>query len=684
MTPSLVTNKPLAFMRQRWDFLGVLLLMLASIPASLLQPRTLVLVGDPAPLDDSWMLDIVFKASHGTWLGRDVAFTYGPLFQWLSSAPARWLGPTMGVIYGTHSVFPLWCSFLFDWMALRLLIPEQPPWKRFLLLLLLSVFWSPSDMRCSAIILLFALFFRGWSAVRRASFKPALAGGIASILCLGSFLVSADTGVYAGVTLVVSLAAAGWESSRDSPAIRRYAIVLAWFVICSTALVFITNAILAKPLEFDFWKTSFAIVRSYRWMEPSQMAKEGKVYILAAWLAGAVAFLIRGFTKCREGDRITSQPGFLIGAFSFAVVTMQSGLVRSDMEHIAIAIFPMVFFVGTLVFACDSPAVSTILVLAAIAASWFLGGPNLLFSPRDIASRYSRAWRPLSECPIGMSEFSGACFSSSFAELLRATASYLRQQTEPQQPILVFPYQTLFGIAANREVAGGLMQTYLASGSYLSQVELRGLERSSPLAGLFLPPGDLSDPIDGVSNFTRSPDVWFWIAEHYQEDREIAPGVFGLVRIKDRPTRFDMVAQPIGPPRVNYRIHKRSVLLDIGPISWPADGADFLRLRLTIRYGVCLRLRKPQRLQLEITRSDGSHELRSFVVRPNVPSAVWIFPWDEDGLAAYFRGTEAQWRSDPRPSVSYLRLWVSPLDWVSCVPESLDIEAVEAVRLRAQ
>jgi len=683
-TPFLTSNKPLAFVRQRWDFLAVLLLTLASIPAAFLQPRTLVLVGDPAPLDDSWMLDIIFKASHGVWLGRDVAFTYGPLFQWLSSAPASWLGLTMGVIYGTHNALPLWCSFLFDWLSLCLLIPEQPPWKRFLLLLLLSVFWSPSDVRCSAIIFLFAVSIRSWSAVRHSSLKPALAGVIGSILCLGAFLVSADTGVHAVIALVVSLAAVGWDSRHDSPAIRRYAIVLVWFVICSTVLVLITNAIMSKPLDFGFWNTSFAIVSNYRWMEASQMAKEGKAHILAASLTGAVVFLIRGLTGRRQGSGITVQPSFLIGAFCFAVLAMQSGLVRSDMEHIAIAIFPMVFFIGTLLFACGSGALSTILVLTAMGGSWLLGGPSPLFSPGDIASRYSRAWRPVSECPVGMGEFSGACFPSSFTDVLRATAGYLQQQTGPRQPILVFPYQTLFGMAANREVAGGLMQTYLASGSYLSQLEIRGLERSSPPVGLFLPPGDLSDPIDGVSNFTRSPEVWFWIAQHYREDREVAPGVLGLVRIKDRPIRFDMVAQPIGPPSISYRIHKRSVRLDIGATGWPADGSDFLRLRLTIHYGVCLTLRKPQRLQLEMTRSDGSHELRSFVVPPNVSSDVWIFPWNEEGLAAYFLATEAQWRSNPRPSISYLRLWVSPLDWVSCVPESLDIEAVDAVRLRAK
>ena len=54
----------------------------------------------------------------------------------------------------------------------------------------------------------------------------------------------------------------------------------------------------------------------------------------------------------------------------------------------------------------------------------------------------------------------------------------------------------------------------------------------------------------------------------------------------------------------------------VSPIGQP--GADFLRLRLTVRYGFWWKLRKPERMQLEITRADGSSELRWFVAQPNV------------------------------------------------------------------
>ena len=113
--------------------------------------------------DDHWFVDTVFKTSRGIWFGRDVAFPYGPLFQWLYSAPSQWAGLSMGSIY-SHAPDRclLWLTYCFGFLTLRLLIPEQPAWKRFLLLIVLSVFWTPWDGRTVFDIFLFALFLRGW------------------------------------------------------------------------------------------------------------------------------------------------------------------------------------------------------------------------------------------------------------------------------------------------------------------------------------------------------------------------------------------------------------------------------------------------------------------------------------------------------------------------------------------
>jgi hypothetical protein len=98
---------------------------MASFPVEWLSPRLLVLVGPSNDAAD-WLLDTSFKASRDIWFSRDVVFTYGPVFQWLSSAPARWMGVSMGASYVSYATLPLWCTILCGYLT-----PEaataQPP-----------------------------------------------------------------------------------------------------------------------------------------------------------------------------------------------------------------------------------------------------------------------------------------------------------------------------------------------------------------------------------------------------------------------------------------------------------------------------------------------------------------------------------------------------------------------------
>src|ERR1700689_3988961 len=142
------------FWHRNWDIVAVLLLMLGSFPTVWLLHRTVTFVPNLGLIDDNWHLDSTYKALRGIWIGRDVAFTRGPVFQWLSSIPARFLPVSVGGFYATWNTIPFWCAIVFAFCALRLLLPEQATWKRFLLLLLLTSFWETS-LRSTVPVLLF-------------------------------------------------------------------------------------------------------------------------------------------------------------------------------------------------------------------------------------------------------------------------------------------------------------------------------------------------------------------------------------------------------------------------------------------------------------------------------------------------------------------------------------------------
>jgi hypothetical protein len=213
----------------------------------------------------------------------------------------------------------------------------------------------------------------------------------------------------------------------------------------------------------------------------------------------------------------------------------------------------------------------------------------------------------------------------------------------------------------------------------LSQVDIAGLERAAAAVGLYLPDGNLSAPIDGVPNFTRSPEVWFWMFRHYRGEQELAPGVFGLQRDDSRADSIAIHVQPLNIA-TRYPIPRRHAILDLGGVTWPVGGADFLRLRLTVRYSLWWKIRKPARLVLEIERADSSDDLKPFIVQPNVSSEVWFYPWDDTDLANYFDADEARWHTGLRPAIIGLRLLVMPLDWVSVQPDMIEVQSVEAIR----
>ena len=673
--------KPASLLRRHWDFLAVLLLMVASLPVTWLSPHALIIVPRAGMFDDHWVFDTPFKTVRGVWFGRDVAFPYGPVFQWLFSLPSRAMGLSMAAIYTTFRTPLLWCTFLFGYLTLRLLLPEQPPWKRFLLLLLLCYFWAPWDGRTAFDILLFAVFLRGWYAVQRQRLNPVFLGCGAALLCAAAFLYSADTGVYGIATLLVTLAGVVWETRREVQPFRSYVAALLAFIGLSVVLVFAINAAMAGLLDFRFWRTSLALVSIHRWNEPAAMSDAATMQLLVTLFAGGVIFLARHFVAGNREASVTARTGFLLSAFLFAIAAMQSGLVRSDSQHVVFALYPMMFFAGAVLFSFRSRAVSAVAALIAVTCSVIFGQPVAVFQPSSFRYRLAQMRHPLTTCPGGFSEFSGVCFTASFAEMLETGSSYLQQHSGEHDSVVLFPYQYMFGLASGHNVAGGVLQSFLANGPYLSQFDIEGYRRAAAPAGLYFPDGELSIAIDEVPNFTRTPDVWFWLNRHYQSQQELSPGVFGLLKDDSRAERISLQLLPLTVAPQSYPIRKRSTVMDLGNPLWPIDGADFLRLRLTARYGALWKLRKPERLQLEIDRTDGSRDLQSFVVEPNVSSEVWFYPWNQADLAHYFADDENRWRSGSRPPVTHLRVLVTPLDWVSQQPDAIVIESADAVRL---
>ena len=692
-SPTAPTRRHFARFPRNWDVVAVFLLMFASLPLAWVSPRTVVVIQHPGAFDDHWVLDAVYKVTHGIYFGSDVAFLYGPLAHWLIAAPPRLAGLSLGSIYTSYRTIVLWCAIVFSYGALRLLLPEQPPWKRFLLLLLLGIFWTSWDGRTALGILLFALFLRGWYAVRDRKLNTAVFAAGSAVLTAIGFWYSADTGVYGIAAWLLAMGGVAWESRRETQNLtaylKLYGLAAATFVLAAVVLVFAINALISTPLDFHFWRTSMALVSVHRWNEPAAMSSIGAIHLAVPLLIGIGLFGLRRIVPADRSVVITARPGFVLSAFFFAVLSMQSGLVRSDPNHIVFGVFPMVFFSGVILFSFRSRLVSAAAALAAIGASLLFARPLPEFQPASLRMRLARTIRPITTCPDGYREVDHACFPAQFADTLQTTVTYFQEHSRQHDAVLIYPYQYMFAVAARRDVAGDVEQSFLANGSYLSQFDIAGMKRADAPVGVFVRDANpaeysspiLSLPIDDVSNFTRTPAVWFWVFRNYRADQPIAPGVVGLLRDESRAQRITQQDSSLALPDRTYEIQQPDESIELGAPAWPSSGADFLRLRMKVAYSPLWKLRKPERLQLEITRADGSRSLRTFVIEPGVSSDIWFYPWDEADLAHYFDADESRWRGTYRPALTNLRLIVSPLDWFSQKPTSVTLESAEAVRL---
>jgi hypothetical protein len=677
-----------ARLARHWDLLVVLLLVVASLPLAWLSPGTLVVIQHPGTFDDHWVLDAVYKVTHGIYFAKDVVFLYGPLAHWLMAAPPRMAGFSLGHIYTSYRTLLLWCAIGFSYFAVRLLLPEQPSWKRALLLLVLCVFWTSWDGRTALGILLFAAFLRGWYAIREGWLKPIPFACGSALAIAFAFYYSADTGVYGVAAWFLALGGVAVEHYSETSKLRLAVLALAAFAATSIVLLLFINLVNGGLLDFHFWRTSLALVSVHRWNEPAAMSDSGAMHLLWPLAVGTALFVLRLFARADRSTTIVARIGFLLSAFIFAILSMQSGLVRSDFPHIIAGVYPMAFFSGVILFSFRSVIVSAVAAVATFAASLLFVHPLPEFQPASLRLRLARIAHPITTCPDGYRNVDGACFPEDFANTLQASVAYLRQHSGGREPVLIYPYQYMFAVAAQRDVGAGVEQSFLANGPYLSQVDLTRMQRANAPVGMFFrdatpreyASSTLSLPIDDVSNFTRTPDLWFWVFRNYRADQPLAPGVVGLLRDDSRSARISALEYSLALPARTYDIPDSTAAIDLGAPQWPAGGVDFLRLRMKVRYGLPWKLRKPERLQLEITRADGSRSLRTFVIEPNVESDIWFYPWDEADLANYFDSDESPWRASYRPAITNLRLLISPLDWFSQKPESLGFTAADGVR----
>lgn len=669
---------------RRSDWLAMPVLLAAGVPVKFLVFGEPVAIPHANFVDDSWIVDIVYKAARGVWLGRDVIFTYGCLYQALISWPVRILGFSLGAARVLPEYALMWTVIVLTFATSRLLLNAEPAWKRAVFLILIvsffGAFWT-FTVRTAAVVFLFVMFLTCAERVSAGRWPLPTTSCLIGSSLVAAFLLSADTGFYSviafGCVFVVG-ALLNFRKRRAQALLKVGIASAAVFIGCGLIVnIFLGGGI----LRFRFLQDSLALVSSYRWLEASAMSgQDARIFALTA-VSGLAVMLMAWFWQDPACEALTRRPLFLLSAPLFAVTLLQTGLVRSDWYHIAVALYPTTFLALAILFGTGGIGGmrSTLLVLLAIGLVNILAGPTGTFKANVILDSYRRARNPICSRD-GLVYLDRACFGPPEGQVLSETARYLQQQTTTSDALVIYPYENLFGDAAGREVAGGVLQNYLVGGSYLVQRQLRGLEIQKPSRGLYFVDRPEVWRIDGISNFTRTPDIWLFLQSHYRAETETAPGVFTLVRDEEKAGRVQQQRVAIPEFQWTLQVRKDRKFFSLGLLNLPKD-ADFLKLTMRVRYSVWWKLRKPSRVSLFLTYTDGSRRQYDVVVQPNTDCEVWLYPWDEQELWRFFSSRELDWHGGERPQVLSSELYVEQHDAISMLPRTISILKAEAVRL---
>ena len=221
----------------------------------------------------------------------------GPLFQWLSSAPARWMGISTGTVYATWYTLPLLVIILSTFLTARLLLPEAAGVAARAARAARGRFLVAAGSASVPVLLAFAIFVRltdSRQLVRERRSAARLRCRSPSALSLSWFRRTPGSTRWRRCLLCVAAADVGERRGRRWRNFwsRRHLF---------SPLMLAINAVHVFAIRLRFWRSSFAIANGYRWFEPIPMASTTSSL---ASMALAMGVLCLGAAWPRQAPRV--------------------------------------------------------------------------------------------------------------------------------------------------------------------------------------------------------------------------------------------------------------------------------------------------------------------------------------------------------------------------------------------
>lgn len=636
--------------------------------------------------DFSFALDAVAKARQGVWLGRDVTMTYGPLFQWLYNRIALLHGNSAGDAYLALWMLQFWSIIFLFYAAGALLLRKEAPWKRLFCLLLLVIFWAPVfdalfDMKMLLPMAALAVDLALTRKLPQSALGIIWRAALAAALVMTGFLLAADSGAYSVAALVIVLMLRVFVARENLVALARFTL---WSMALGALAALGVNALMGAARDFHFWRATYENIAQYRWSVNIPMSAPTARRFWATVAVALAIFAAEYARRKRTGAEDREGAVAFWAMLLFGIAALQSGTVAGERFHVAMSLVPLIAFSGYVLMGATQSrqsewnAVCSVVIALALTAAFT--GPNHIFIPRNLVSGFQAANVAI-PCRAHTHELDGICIQEPDFQKITSIIGAVDESSAPADSLAIFPYQNFYGFFAKRRVAGAVMQNYVEAGDWQTRQQLESYEREQPKLALFFADDTASVLLNHVPNFTREPEVVLYLLRWYRAVVEPTPGVLLLERDPQRAAAVRAVALPVTQHGMSNQIGAGKEV----ELTHTAVEPDFLRVRLRLDYPFWWRLLKPGRIIFRVRHADGSEKRVPVMVQPERDFEVWIYPWPDSEITAYFAEDQRAWRGTvSRSPVTGISVEFVNQDWASVSPRRMEVAGIDAITLRTQ
>src|SRR5688572_2028402 len=581
---------------------------------------------DPASFEGSSLVGLATAMQQGELSGRDFQSMYGPAAQLLS-----WICTTVtssrSPLDALSLMYFVFCAGSAVLMAAVLLLCDRVSWQQaavfYVFTVFLNLFYDVFDLRVALLLLNVAFAYRVVAAESQS--RRMMWAASTGVLCFVSQLMTFDLGMYAAIAILCTWIV-GISPTRTSELLHGAGTFAATFAAQNVALVaFFKLTASGHTLVFDYHNYAFEMLRGSHntlgvlWQLP--IAQTVALIVVSLYV---FVMCVMTIWRSHVLDGV-----LLSGLAVAAVLWVMTGLVRSDIAHIAAAFTPMVVILS-FIFPRDFSVPKEAAVWAVFAVGVILAWPRASISaPTDLL-------KVVRGEVFAADTFRGLQTAQSpLDETVKASLGMPDQASPGKLPLLPFPYDTYIAAGVGRPLFAPVLETSGVSTPYLEDYYLKALQRrrQAGLAILYGPDRAEDSLYGGMQAITRTPNVFEYIYRNFSLASEgvHADGHYVLAPVDEpspvriEPLKFSKMQDSLGSGMVRLTTPSTCGLIRVEMQLAYTRRSYFLRLS-----GV------------HVSLSDGDHRVWEGSIRalePNQRFVTYISPLESSAFHKVF-GTE--------------------------------------------